>query len=66
MKRTSSNKGRYLEYGPACSLGEQLGRVYAYVPKERVLTILLDDVKLDPRAEYLRILQFLNAEDDGR
>jgi hypothetical protein len=57
---------RYLEYGPACSLGEQLRRVYAYVPKERVLTILLDDVKLDPRAEYLRILRFLNAEDDGR
>lgn len=55
-----------LLYGPACKLGEQLERLYRLVPKERVLVIVLDDVKEDPRREYLKVLNFLNVPDDGR
>ncbi|RMF56768.1 MAG: sulfotransferase [Bacteroidetes bacterium] len=53
----------YPEWG---RLGEQLERLYRIVPRERVLVILLDDVKENPRREYLRVLDFLSVPDDGR
>ena len=34
--------------------------------KERVLILVLDDVKTTPRDEYLRVLNFLGVYDDGR
>ena len=55
-----------LLYGPACKLGEQLERLWSLVPEERVLVIVLDDVKENPRREYLRVLEFLGVPDDGR
>jgi len=55
-----------LDYPSWCRLGEQLARLYAIVPKERVLVIVLDDVKEDPRREYLRVLEFLGVPDEGR
>ncbi len=55
-----------LLYGPACKLGEQLERLYRTVPKEKVLVLVLDDVKENPRREYLKVLAFLNVPDDGR
>jgi len=57
---------RRLFYADACSLGAQLDRLLAMVPAERVLTILLDDLRRDARREYLRTLEFINVPDDGR
>ena len=57
---------RRLLYGDACLLGAQLGRLLARVPSERVLTILMDDLRVNARSEYLRVLQFLGVPDDGR
>jgi hypothetical protein len=55
-----------LQYGPACSLGSQLARLYARIPRERVLPLVLDDLLADPAAEYRRTLAFLGLADDGR
>ncbi len=57
---------RHLSYGNACRLGAQLKRLYSHVPRQRVHTVLLDDVKANPRAAYLSVLQFLGVDDDGR
>lgn len=55
-----------LMYGPFCRVGEQLERLYEHVPHDTVKVVLLDDVKEDPRREYLGVLSFLGLEDDGR
>lgn len=55
-----------LQYGRRCRLGEQLERLYGWVERERVLPVLLDDVKQDPGREYRRVLDFLGVSDDGR
>lgn len=57
---------RRLQYGEACSLGTQLERLLQQVSNERVLTIFIDDLKVDPKAEYRRVLAFLGVPDDGR
>ncbi|ADE14477.1 sulfotransferase [Nitrosococcus halophilus Nc 4] len=57
---------KQLLYGPICSLGEQMERLFKLVSRERVLVILLDDMKIDPRREYRRALDFLGVGDDGR
>lgn len=55
-----------LDYPVWCRLGEQLERLYSIVPRDRVLVVVLDDVKANPRREYLRVLEFLGVPDDGR
>lgn len=55
-----------LDYQDLCKLGEQLDRLYHSVPRERVLVLLLDDVRENPRREYLKVLDFLGVSDDGR
>jgi Sulfotransferase domain len=57
---------RRLQYGETCLLGSQLQRLLTRVPRERVLPILLDDLKQDPRREYQTTLKFLGVSDDGR
>jgi hypothetical protein len=57
---------RRLQYGDICSLGMQLERLLMAVPSHRVLTLILDDIRIDPRREYLRVLEFLGVPDDGR
>jgi hypothetical protein len=57
---------RLLDYQSVCALGEQLGRLYALVPRERVLVVVLDDLAEDPGREYRRVLEFLGAPDDHR
>jgi hypothetical protein len=57
---------RHLAYGDVCKLGEQLQRLYRHVPRERVHTVLMDDIKIDTRAVYLDILSFLRVPDTGR
>lgn len=56
----------FLQYRAACSLGTLLARLYRMVPAQRVLHIPLDQLRLDPRASYLRVLDFLGVPDDGR
>jgi hypothetical protein len=63
--RGSWAQRRFL-YGEICSLGMQLERLYKIVLSYRVLTIVLDDIRADPRREYLRVLKFLSVPDDGR
>ena len=53
-------------YGDVCSLGAQLERLLAVAKGNRVLTIVLDDIRENPRREYLRLLTFLGVSDDGQ
>jgi hypothetical protein len=53
-------------YGEICALGAQLERMLSAVPASRVLTVVLDDLAVDPRHEYLRVLRFLAVDDDSR
>lgn len=57
---------RWLDYQLVCKLGEHLERLFNIVPRQRVLVLVLDDIKEDPRREYLRVLNFLGVPDDGR
>lgn len=57
---------KFLDYKSICKLGQQLARLFAIVPRERVLVLILDEVKENPRGEYLKVLHFLGVEDDGR
>lgn len=55
-----------LVYQNACLLGGQVEDLLKIVPRERVHFIILDDLKEDPRAEYLKVLRFLGVSDDGK
>lgn len=55
-----------LDYEAWGRLGTQLKRLFDTVPRERVLVLVLDDVRENPRREYLRVLKFLGVPDDGR
>lgn len=57
---------RLLDYQSVCKLGEQLERLFNIVPRQRVLVLVLYDIKEDPRREYLKVLDFLGVPDDGR
>jgi len=57
---------RLLVYGDVCRLGTQLERLYRHVPRDRVLTLVLDDLRIDPHAVWRRTLEFLGLPDDGR
>jgi len=57
---------KLLDYQSICSLGLQIERLLSHVERERILVLLLDDVKANPRREYLKVLQFLGVPDDGR
>lgn len=63
---SSCRDPQILQYGPLCRLGEQLDRLLRLVPGERVLILNLDQVRADPRREYMRVLDFLQVPDDGR
>lgn len=57
---------KLLDYKSVCKLGEQIERLFKLVPRERVLVLVLDDVRENPRREYLKALDFLGVPDDGR
>lgn len=54
---------RLLQYKDACSVGTQLKRLLEIVPKERVFTIFLDDLKNDPLACLNSVERFLGAKE---
>jgi len=53
-------------YGEVCLLGAQLQRLLAVAKRDRVLPILLDDIRTNPRREYVKVLDFLGVSDDRR
>jgi hypothetical protein len=57
---------RRMLYGEACSLGAQVERLLTIAPPRQVLISALDDIRANPRMEYLRILNFIGVPDDGR
>jgi hypothetical protein len=61
-----SRPQRRFRYGAVCLLGAQLQRLLAVAQGNRVLPILLDDIRENPRREYLKVLAFLGLGDDGR
>lgn len=46
--------------------GEQFRRLSNCFPSNQILVVILDDLRTDPRREYLRILEFLGIQNDGR
>ena len=56
----------FLQYRDACALGTLLQRLLDQVPSERVLHVSLESMQADTRAEYLRVLDFLQVGDDHR
>ena len=57
---------KQLMYGPSCKHGALLQKLYERVPRERVLVLLMDDMKKDPGSVYRQVLDFLGVPDDGR
>ncbi|MEZ6069260.1 MAG: sulfotransferase [Pirellulales bacterium] len=55
-----------LQYRQVIRLGQQLRRLLDVVPREQVHVIVMDDFAADTRAEYRRVLAFLDLTDDGR
>lgn len=55
-----------LFYGALCQLGAQLQQLFNTVSPEQVLVLNIEHIKRDARTEYLRVLQFLELEDDQR
>lgn len=66
MVSRACREPRLLDYQSICRLGEQLERLFSIVPRDRVLVLVLDDFREDPRREYLKVLEFLGVPDDGR
>lgn len=56
----------FYRYGDRCKLGEQVARLLAMVPRERIFFILADELRADPRGVYMGLLEFLGVPDDGR
>ncbi len=61
-----SREPSHLAYHKVCSLGAQYERLLSRVDGSRVLPILMEDVKADARSQYLRAVEFLGLDDDGR
>ena len=61
MAPSSCTEPRWLDYQKVSALGEQLERLYNYIPKERILVLLLDDIKINPQSEYKKVLEFLGV-----
>ena len=56
----------FLQYGDACSLGAQVERLFATVPREQVKVIVFDDFRRDPLGVWREVLDFAGLPDDGR
>ena len=57
---------RFLLYFEACQLGSQIQKMYQMVNKHNRLILVLDDIRDNPRQEWLKIQQFLGIQDDQR
>ena len=57
---------RVLSYKQACFLGTQLKVLLNQVPRNQLHIIVMDDLKADPRSEWLKLQDFLGLQDDQR
>jgi hypothetical protein len=57
---------RWLDYVALGRFDEQVARFLDAFPAEQILVVGFHDWVVDPRRTYLRILDFLELEDDGR
>lgn len=57
---------RTLDYAAMGRFGEQVGRYLDAFPPEQICVLRFEDWIDDPRATYLKLLDFLGLEDDGR
>jgi len=57
---------RTLDYAAMGRFNEQVGRYLDAFPPAQICVLRFDEWVADPRAAYLRILAFLELEDDGR
>lgn len=55
-----------LQYGQVCMLGSQLKKLYTQVQKDRVHVVVFEDFNDNTKAEYVKVLDFLGVQDDGR
>jgi hypothetical protein len=53
---------RMLHYGFVCSNGAHLERLFATVGRERVVVVLLEDLRRDPAAQFARVVAFLGLD----
>ena len=56
----------FLYYRTLARYGEQLRRVYQEFPRNQVHVILYEDFKDNPKETYLKVLSFLDIENDDR
>lgn len=66
IPRTMRQDPERLQYGAYCKVGEQIARLYSYVPRHRVCVVVLEDMAADPKREYDRVVSFLGAQTDHR
>lgn len=57
---------RNLQYGKACTLGNQVEKLLSHTPRQQILFVFLEDLRRDPRCVYRHVLGFLDVPDDGR
>jgi hypothetical protein len=57
---------RLLMYREVARFGAQIERLFGVAGRDRTHVVVFDDFVGDPRATYLRVLEFLRVEDDGR
>jgi hypothetical protein len=57
---------RLLMYRDVATLGAQVQRLFEVAGRERTHVIVFDDLTAEPRAVYLRALEFLHVDDDGQ
>lgn len=53
---------RLLDYKRVCQIGTQLAQLLQLVSRNRVLTLLLDDLATQPESEYRRVEEFLGLK----
>ncbi len=65
-RSSSSGMIELLDYSLICSLGAQVERLLAHVPRSQVHFVLFDDIARKPQAVYEGILAFLGLRTDGK
>lgn len=56
----------FLQYREACNLTPLLTRLRGRVQADRLLVLPLEELRTDPRATYLSVMDFLGLTDNGR
>src|SRR4051794_7193719 len=56
----------WLDYWESGMLGKYVGQFFRMIGRERCFVSVFDDFKVDPGAQYRRLLKFLDLPDDGR